>query len=302
MKMVISSSVMSLVEDVTVLRQTEKKLMESRENYRELVTNARSIIIRQDNDGIIVFVNEFGENFFGYTKEELVGKKAVGTIVPSKESTGRDLNAMVDNIIQDPDKYLININENIKKNGERVWVEWHNKSLYDHLDKKTGHIAIGIDVTERRKAEEALTESERKLKSVINAANESIYMFDRDGIILMSNATGIRRLKKEKESEVVGHYFSEFMTPELIKIRMEKLREVFNSGTYLQFEDERNSKFFSHSYYPVTKDNEVLYVVTYSTDITENKNAEAKLRLSEDRFRTIAESLTVMISLPKKMT
>ncbi len=290
------SSVMSLVEDVTLLRQTEKELIASRESYKELVTNARSMILKFDNDGIFTYANEFALDFFGYREEEMIGK-SVMIVVPEKESTGRDLNQMVENIIEDPDNYSINVNENIKKNGEKVWVEWHNKTLFDQSAKKTGHIAIGIDVTKRTKAEEALMESERKLKSVLNAANESIYMFDREGIIVMSNATGIRRLKRKEENEVIGHKFSEFMTPEIADFRMGKINVVFNTGTFLQYEDERNSRFFHHSFYPVLKDDKVLFVVTYSTDVSEFRNAETKLKQSEDRFRTIAESLTVMISI-----
>ena len=173
------SSVMSLVEDVTLLKRIEKELLESRESYKELVTNARSMILKLDNDGIFTFINEFALNFFGFQKKEMMGKSVLGTIVPEKESTGRDLNEMVENIIGDPDKYSINVNENIRKNGEKVWVEWHNKTLYDQSGIKSGHIAIGIDITKRKKAEEALMESERKLRSVLDATQESIYMFDR---------------------------------------------------------------------------------------------------------------------------
>src|SRR5664280_2951733 len=168
------SSVMSLVEDVTLLRRTERELLESRESYKELVTNARTIIVKLDAEGKFTFVNEFAQNFFGFSREELLGKQAIDTIVPKTESTGRQLDEMVENIIEDPDKYSVNINENIKKNGELVWVEWHNKALFDESGIRTGHLAIGIDITKRKKAEEALKVSEKKLRTVLDATQESI--------------------------------------------------------------------------------------------------------------------------------
>ncbi len=292
------SSVMSLVEDVTLLHRTEKELMESRESYRELVTNARSMILKFDNDARFTFINEFALDFFGYKEEDLLGK-SVMIIVPEKESTGRDLNEMVDKIIENPDEYSININENIKKNGEKVWVEWHNKALFDQSGTKTGHITIGIDLSIRKKAEDALIESERKLRSVLDATQESIHMFDKAGMIVMSNTTGMRRLKRKVEDEVVGHHISEFMSDELAKKRLQKINEVFKSRVALTYDDERESKAYQHNLFPVFKGDEVLYVVTYSTDITEQKSAEISLKQSEDRFRTIAESLTVIVSITK---
>jgi PAS domain S-box-containing protein len=293
------SSVMSLVEDVTTLHRTEKELIQSRESYRELVTNARSIIVKLDTNGRFTFVNEFAESFFGFTNGELLGKSVMETIVPPKDSTGRDLGKMVNQIIDDPDNFSINVNENITKDGEIVWVEWHNKAVFDEKGERTGHIAIGLNITPRKKVQEALKESERTLRSVLDATKESIYMFDKEGRIVMSNATGIRRLNRKEENEVVVHHISEFMTSELAKKRLVKINEVFKSGIPLTYDDERESKAYQHNLFPVFKDDEVIYVVTYSTDITEQKKAEISLKQSEDRFRTIAESLTVIVSITK---
>jgi PAS domain S-box-containing protein len=292
------SSVLSLVQDVTKLNKTEQALRESRESYKELVTNARSMILKFDNNANFTFINDYALEFFGYNLEELLGK-SVKIVVPAVESTGRDLDEMVEKITEDPDSYSVNINENIKKNGEKVWVEWHNKALYDKSGNKTSHIAIGIDITKRRLAEENLKESERKLKSVLNATLESIYMFDTKGKICMANTTGIVRLKRNSESEVIGHHFSEFMTPEITISRQKMHQEVICTAKPLEFDDERDHRTYHHNFSPVLIDDKVQFVVTYSTDITESKNSELKLKQSEDRLRSIAESLTVMISITR---
>ncbi len=284
------SSVMSLVEDVTRLRKTERELIESKERYKELVTNARSLIINLDEKGRIVFVNEFAQTFFGYSDEELIGKPATETIIPQIESTGRDLNKLVENIYEDPDKYSLNINENIKKNGDRVWIEWHNKALFDKNGKRSGHIAIGTDITEMKKTEEALRKSETTLWSVLNATQESIYMFDRDGKISLSNLTGYKRLEISAEKDLIGHNFSEFMNIKEADRRQARLDEVFKTGMPLQFEDERDGIYFRHNFFPVFKDSEVTNVVTYSTDITGNKNAEIKLQEAREKLNMALEN------------
>ena len=290
------SSVMSLVENVTLLKRYQKELISSNEKYEELLANARSIIVKQDTTGRFTYFNEFGLQFFGYEEEELIGKMAVETIVPHYESTGRDLNEMIEKINNDPDNFSININENIKKNGERVWVEWHNKALYDNNNNRTGYIAIGIDITLRKKAEEKLKDSEHKLWSVLNATQETIYMFDADGIILMSNSTGLKRIKKTAD-QLIGHHFSEFIPPNVARLRQLKFDEVKRTGKQLKFEDERDGRIYAHNFFPVFKDDQLTSIVTYSRDITIRKKAEANLKESEDRFRTIAESLPVLISI-----
>ncbi len=284
------SSVMSLVEDVTTLKKTLKELIESKEKYKELVTNARSLIINHDVKGKFTFINEFAQNFLGYREEELIGRTALETIMPQTESTGRNLGELAENIYKDPDKYSMNINENIKKNGERVWIEWHNQAMFDRDGARTGYIAIGVDITERKKVEEALKESEEKLWSVLNATKESIYMLDREGIFTLTNATGLIRMEKTSEKELIGHHFSEFMPAELACQRQGKLDKVYRTGDPLEFEDERGGYMFHHNFFPVFKDNEVTSVVTYSADITERKKAENKLKEAKEKLNIALEN------------
>jgi PAS domain S-box-containing protein len=275
------SSVISLIQNITLVKKTERELIESKESYKELVTNAKSIIIKLDINGIITFINEFGQDFFGFKERELVGKTATETIIPDVESSGRKMDEMVESIYEDPDKYSVNINENIKKNGERVLIEWHNKALFDKNGNRTGHIAIGMDITIMKKAEEALKDSQEKLISVLNATQESVYMFDREGRFIISNATGVSRLHRTREKELIGHDFTEFMNPDLARQRKEKLEHVFVTGKPIEFEDERGGMMFHHRFFPVIKNDKVKYVVTYSTNITERKKAEIELKESK---------------------
>ncbi len=156
----------------------EEELRLSEEKYKELVTNARSMIFKMDTKGKFTFVNEFALDFFGYTEEEILGKTPTDTITPHIESSGRNLELMVEKIYEDPDKFAVNLNENIKRNGERVWVEWHNKALYDKDGKRSGHIAIGVDSTKRIKAQEALKASQDKLNIALENGNIGVWEWD----------------------------------------------------------------------------------------------------------------------------
>ncbi len=133
--------------------ETARALVESERKYRELVEHANSIILRWTRDGRIVFLNEFGQRFFGYTEEEIRGRHVIGTIVPETEEAGRDLRPLMDEICQNPAAFEQNVNENVRRSGERVWVAWTNKVVLDPEGQVSEILSIGADITERKRAE-----------------------------------------------------------------------------------------------------------------------------------------------------
>jgi len=153
-----------VLRDVTEkLRQTEQTLQESEGKYRQLAENADCIIIRRTPDGRITFFNEFAQKFFGYTEQEILGKNIVGTIVPEIDTTGQNLVRMIKDIGLQPERYATNENENIQKNGERVWIALTNKPIRDEQGNIMEILCVGRDITDQKKAEQALLESKQQL-------------------------------------------------------------------------------------------------------------------------------------------
>ncbi len=144
--------------DITQQKENEKKLLESEKKYRELVESVNSIVLRWKPDGEITFINSFGEKFFKYRKGELIGKNILKTIVPEKELSGRNLKTLIKNIVKEPEKYIYNENENITKDGERVWIYWTNKPIFDEKGNLVEILSIGTDITDRKHFEKKLEE------------------------------------------------------------------------------------------------------------------------------------------------
>jgi len=153
-----SAGAVVIVYDITERKKTERALYESEQKYRELVEHANSIILRWNSEGQITFLNEFGLRFFGYAAEEIIGHHVMDTIVPSTGSNGYDLRQLMDHISADPIAFEQNVNENMRRNGERVWIAWTNRIVRDEQGKVVEIMSIGTDITERRQAEKAIRE------------------------------------------------------------------------------------------------------------------------------------------------
>ena len=183
------------------------ELVESETKYRQLVEGANSAIMRLDSTGEILFVNPHLEELFGYDPGELVGQPARVLVAPSPQP-GKTAEAMVQDIAADPDAYSVNRNENVAKDGRRLWMLWSNRATHDKHGEVTGWLTVGTDQTAQHEAEqklrehqerlqvlaeearqraEELAESESKYRELVETARSAIIQYDRDGTMTLVN-------------------------------------------------------------------------------------------------------------------
>ncbi|MFN8454408.1 MAG: PAS domain S-box protein [Anaerolineae bacterium] len=281
-------------------KQIAEELQASEAKYRELVQNANSIIFRMNTEGRIIFFNEFAQRFFGYTAEEIIGQKVIGAIVPETDTAGQDLVAMIQGILQQPEQYSANENENIRRDGSRVWVAWTNKSILDENGQISEVLCIGNDITGRKRAEAALRDSEELYQSLVNNLSQSIFRKDIAGRFTFGNNIFCQNMGLSLE-ELIGKTDYDICPPELAEIYRQNDQKVIASGQPLEVIEEHQ---------PVGKDKILVRAVkspTYDSagningiqaifwDITERQQIERALRTSEERYRTIFEQSRDMI-------
>lgn len=138
-----------------VRKQTaiEQKLSEREKEYREIVSNANSAIIKMDMEGRVTFFNECAESIFGYSQKEIQNQSLYDTICfPSQESLIKDL-------LNNTEKYSQYENLNRNKEGNTLWISWTNRSIYNEEGEKKGVLAIANDRSESRKNQEIIEQS-----------------------------------------------------------------------------------------------------------------------------------------------
>jgi PAS domain S-box-containing protein len=141
--------VYTVARDITARKLSEEKLRRSEALYRELVQSANSIILRFNTQGRITFINEYAQRFFGFSERQIIGRHVMDTIVPHVDSSGHNLHYKFKKLLRNPEKYHSFEIENVRSNGERVWIAWTNRVVLDKDGNIAELLAVGIDNTER---------------------------------------------------------------------------------------------------------------------------------------------------------
>lgn len=283
------------VQDINKQKVVEAVLRESEEKYKELVQSSRTIIMKQDQEGKFTFINEYAQSLFGFDETEIIGKTPLETIVPEIESTGRRLDQTLKKIYGDPDKYSVHINENIKKNGERLWIEWHNKAIFDNDGNRLGHIAVGLDITDRISTQESLKRSEERYRLLFEQMSEAFALheiiFDESGkpcdYRFLSANPSFEKQTGLKVNEIIGKRVREVL-PQTENYWIEEYGEVAMTG---KSRDIENFSSALNRYYRVSAFSpRPGQFATLFEDITVRRLAENALRESREKLEIALES------------
>ncbi len=179
--------------------------------YKQIVDLANVAIIKFDRSLILTDFAGDSEHIFGFRKFEVIGKNLYDTIVPEVESTGRDLKKMIEDVMYQTKNHEYNVNENIRKDGKRIWMQWYNTEIRGNKNELLGILSIGIDISDRINAELALKESEHRFKMLSNLTFEGILIHDK-GIIQDCNLSLQKQIGYTRE-ELIGMNIFEKIIP-----------------------------------------------------------------------------------------
>jgi PAS domain S-box-containing protein len=144
----------------------EQKQTES-DRCKFLMDKVNSIILSLNAEGEITFLNHYGRNFFGYSNDEILGKLMLGTLTPPTGFQGRDLAGFLAELVREPNRYAYSVNVNTLRSGQKVWIFWANKGIYDDQGQVQEVLRVGLDITERELRLEAATQELRDIGKML---------------------------------------------------------------------------------------------------------------------------------------
>jgi PAS domain S-box-containing protein len=268
-------------------QRAESTARESESRLKDLFDNLHMITVCLETNGAISYCNDYLLQITGYRRHELIGKNWFDLFIPEPEPVKQVFHQMVNK------GEIVHHFQNaiLTKSGGLRMVAWNNTLNYDSLGGISGVTSIGSDITEQHAAEQALEQSQRTLRSLVDGIPESLCLVDRTGTILIANTTFARRIGKEF-NQIIGSHLGELFSPEVAQEQRSKIEQVFTTGMPLVFSDTRDLWQFEHHLSPVsTLDGSVVSVSVLTIDVTEQRRVAADLQKANQLLQSNNEKL-----------
>jgi len=214
-----------LVHELTELRSQNAALKksESAERYRSLVENIRDVIYELDSQGVVLYISPAIRDQLGFDSDEIVGKNFVEFGHKDDLSSRTEWFTELRKGIEKPFEYRV-----LNKSGELKWARTKTRPIMeDGLFK--GARGILIDVTEQRRMEEALRESEEKYRTVLEDMDDVFFEVDIKGNITFVNSSSCK-MSGYSEEELLGMPFKKISAPDGIEKVMQYFGDIFLTG------------------------------------------------------------------------
>ncbi|MCX5994501.1 MAG: PAS domain S-box protein, partial [Chloroflexi bacterium] len=284
------TGIQGVTRDITERKKAEEALRESEARYRELFENANDVIYTHDLAGNFTSINKAAERVTGYTRDEALRMNITEVLPPEQVATARQ---MIARKVSDGGQTQYEL-EIVTKDGHKVLLEVNTRLIYEG-GKPVGVQGIGRDITERKKMEQALKESEERLRRYWDSSPDAIYIHDLKGTFLRGNKAG-EELLGYSADEIEGRSFLELpiLPPEYLPKAIQLLQlsaagKPTGPDEFGLIRKDGRHVFVEISAYPMTQGDKT-EVIGIARDITERKKAEEALRESEERYRRLVDN------------
>jgi len=263
--------------------KTVKLLQESEERFQTLFNKAPLGYQSLDSDGKFIEVNHKWLDTLGYTHQEVIGKWFGDFLSPMYQEGFRKRFP-----IFKAQGHIHSEFEMVHKNGKKLFIAFDGKIGYDLNGKFQQTHCILQDITERKKSENALIESEERYRTVVSNTPVVTFVTDDKGIFSLSEGMGLAKLGL-KPGQIVGR--SVFDVYRDFPTILEALKKALG-GVHQRYEVMVQGIVFDVFYSPVfDQHGKVVKVIGVSNDITERIKAEEALVKSEEKYRKIFENV-----------
>lgn len=283
-------AILGIITDLTELKQKENKIKESEELYRLLIKTSPDAVTASNLEGKITYVSERTLELHGYDSEtELLGKSAIDLIAPEEQPRAlENLKKTFTTGLEKNLEYTL-----LKKDGNTFIGELNAALVKDNNGNPTGFIATTRDVTERKRIEKLLQESETKYRFLYEESSVINIIIGVDGTIKDVNKQVVEMLGYTKD-QLIGKNTIDFIVSEhrekILKILERSFKNIISPAIEVEiFAKDRSihTILFSQGQVLLYEKGEVVGVLFTGIDITERKKTDKQL---EEMYKNLENS------------
>jgi PAS domain S-box-containing protein len=264
-------AILGIVTDITEQKKNENEFRDSLKKFQDLTETTSDFVWETDSQGRYTYCSSQMEILWGFKPEEMIGKTPFDVMPPEDREKAIEYFGKIAN---SPKPFKMESSA-YHKQGHLVYLETSGVPFFDGQGVLLGFRGISRDITERKKAEQ-------EIKSLAKFPTENtlpIFRVFKNGTLLYTNPAA-EKLLDHLEIRV-GEAMPEQWQKTVLKALESKCR--------LKLEKEVNGRLFSFSVTPIVSEG---YVNFYGSDITERKQTEEDLRVSEQRYRSLFEGVS----------
>jgi PAS domain S-box-containing protein len=257
-------------------------------------------MVAVSRDELVIDVNKVGCKILGYAKVDVVGKNWFDNFL--SEATRDNSKIVFHEMLKGSLTHVHSEQSIIARDGKQLVINWHNVLVKDEMGSFIGVLSSGADVTDRRRAEEAIKKTENRLQSTLDSMLEGCQIIDFDFRYVYLNDTAAKQARRRKE-ELLGQSMME-MFPGIDRTKMfSHLVNCMNSRVPHEMENEftypdRSKGWFETRIEPVPEG-----VLVFSIDITRRKEYAAELSRYQQRLEeVVAERASEFAKMNQRLT
>ncbi len=287
-------AIYGVFRDISERKKAEIKIIESENRYRLLFNSLKEGVYQSEPevDGVFTWVNQAGAEILGYkSPDEVIGTKVKNIYVNPEER-----NKVVEELNEEGFlRYFTSFCK--RKNGEQFYMERTSNLVTDDKGKSVRIDGIFRDITERKRLEEELQESERRHRQLLNSLKEGIYQCEptEDGVFTWINQVGTEILGYRSPEEVIGTKVKDiYVNPNERRRVVERLSKEGVLKNFSSLCKRKTGKhFFMERTSTIIRDEKgnPISIEGIFRDISERKRLEEDLRESERQLRELLNSL-----------
>ena len=291
--------IIGIARGISDRKKSDEELRESEERFRTLLQYIPSVAVQGFRpDYTVISWNEASTRMFGYTADEAIGKDIRELLIPTdmREATTETCNHMATTGVPGPSVEQ----DLLHQNGTRVPV-FVSHAVVKIPGKNTILFCIGVDLTERKKAETAVRDAEQRLQSILDVAPFGSLVFelqDEERLVFISGNQSANRILNTDCTRFVGRTFEDAF-PALTSTGIpDACRKVARGGEpfhrdAVDFETEEVTGIFEVHAVPLAQDRMSIFF----RDISEKRRAEEELEKNETRFRALIQNSSDIIQI-----